>query len=81
MQRVEAEIAVSVSDLKKNPTAIMNEADGAPVAVLNHNRVMAYMVPAETFEAMMELLDDVKLAEIVKQRSDEVPVPVALDDL
>jgi antitoxin StbD len=81
MQRVEAEIAVSVSDLKKNPTAIMNEAGGSPVAVLNHNRVMAYMVPAETFEAMMEQLDDIKLAEIIKQRSGEVPVPVVLDDL
>ncbi len=81
MQRVEAEIAVSVSDLKKNPTAIMNEADGSPVAVLNHNRVMAYMVPAETFEAMMELLDDIKLAEIVRRRSAEVPVPVTLDEL
>jgi len=81
MQRVEAEIAVSVSDLKRNPTAIMNEAAGSPVAVLNHNRVMAYMVPAETFETMMEQLDDIKLAEIIKQRSGEVPVPVALDDL
>jgi antitoxin StbD len=81
MQRVEAEIAVSVSDLKKNPTAIMNEAGSSPVAILNHNRVMAYMVPAETFETMMEQLDDIKLAEILKQRSGEVPVPVALDDL
>ncbi|WP_046869003.1 type II toxin-antitoxin system prevent-host-death family antitoxin [Microvirga massiliensis] len=81
MQRVEAEIAVSVSDLKKNPTAIMNEAGASPVAILNHNRVMAYMVPAATFEAMMERLDDIKLAEIIEQRSGEVPVPVALDDL
>jgi antitoxin StbD len=81
MQRVEAEIAVSVSDLKKNPTAIVNEAGGAPVAVLNHNRVMAYMVPAETFEAMLERLDDLKLAEIIKQRSGETPVPVDLDEL
>jgi len=81
MQRVEAEIAVSVSDLKKNPTAIMNEADGAPVAVLNHNRVMAYMVPAETFEAMMEKLDDIELVKAIRQRSGEVPVPVTLDDL
>ena len=81
MQRVEAEIAVSVSDLKRNPTAIINEAGGSPVAVLNHNRVMAYMVPAETFEAMMEQLDDIKLVQIIKQRSGEVPVPVTLNDL
>ena len=81
MQRVEAEIAVSVSDLKKNPSAIVSEASGAPVAILNHNRVMAYMVPAETFEAMLDRLDDIKLAEIIEQRSGETPVAVDINDL
>lgn len=81
MQRLEAEIAVSVSDLKKNPTAIVESAQGSAVAVLNHNRVMAYMVPAETYEAMMDVLDDQALVEIVKSRANEKGVPVSLDDL
>ncbi len=81
MQRVEAQIAVSVSDLKKSPTAIMQQADGQVVAVLNHNRVMAYMVPADAYEAMVERLDDLALVEIVKARADEVPQRVTLDEL
>ena len=81
MQRVEANVAVSVSDLKKNPSQIMAQADGEPVAVLNHNRVMAYMVPAARYEAMMEYLDDLELAEIIKRRAGEVPVRVNLDEL
>jgi len=81
MQRVEAEIAVSVSDLKKNPTAIVDGARGSPVAILNHNRVMAYMVPAETYEAMMDVLDDRALVEIAKARANEKGEPVSLDDL
>jgi len=81
MQRVEAQIAVSVSDLKKSPTAIMAKADGEAVAVLNHNRVMAYMVPADAYEAMVEQLDDLALAEIVRGRASEVPVHVSLDEL
>jgi len=81
MQRVEAQIAVSVSDLKKSPTAIMQQADGQAVAVLNHNRVMAYMVPADAYEAMVERLDDLALIEIVKARADEVPQRVTLDEL
>ena len=81
MQRVEAEIAVSVSDLKKNPTAIVEGATGAPVAILNHNRVMAYMVPASTYEAMVDALDDQALLEIAKARAGEKGVPVNLDDL
>jgi antitoxin StbD len=81
MQRVEAQIAVSVSDLKKSPTAIIAKADGEAVAVLNHNRVMAYMVPADAYEAMVEQLADLALAEIARARANEVPVRMGLDDL
>ncbi|MCE1118396.1 MULTISPECIES: type II toxin-antitoxin system prevent-host-death family antitoxin [Pseudomonas] len=81
MQHIFADITVSVSELKKNPTAVMAGAQGQPVAVLNHNRVMGYMVPAELYEAMMEQLEDIELAELVKARAHEKPVPVKLDDL
>ncbi|MCK0197978.1 type II toxin-antitoxin system Phd/YefM family antitoxin [Ancylobacter sp. 6x-1] len=81
MQRVEAEMAVSVSELKKNPTAIVEGARGGSVAILNHNRVMAYMVPAETYEAMMDALDDQSLIEIARARAGETTVQVKLDEL
>jgi antitoxin StbD len=81
MQNILADIAVSVSELKKNLAAVLSGSHGRPVAVLNHNRVVSYMVPAEVFEAMMERLDDLALAEIVKARQHETPVPVSLDDL
>lgn len=81
MQRVETQIAVSVSDLKKSPSAVMDNADGETVAVLNHNRVMAYMVPAAAYEAMVDRLDDLALVETIRSRADEKPVPVSLDDL
>ena len=81
MQNVMADRAVSVSELKKNPSAVMSGAQGGAVAVLNHNRVMAYMVPTGVYEAMMERLGDMDLAELVKARSKETPIPVSLDDL
>lgn len=81
MQRLEASVAVSVSDLKKSPSAVMEDAAGETVAVLNHNRVMAYMVPAAAYEAMMERLDDLALADLVRSRADERPVRVSLDEL
>ena len=81
MQRLEASVAVSVSDLKKSPSAVMQDAAGETVAVLNHNRVMAYMVPAAVYEAMMERLDDLALADVVRSRADEQPVRVSLDEL
>src|SRR3990167_9180750 len=81
MQNVLADVAVSVSELKKNPSGVMAGAGGMPVAVLNHNRVMGYMVPAELYEQMMERLDDLELADIVRSRLHETPISVSLDDL
>ncbi|AYO81402.1 MULTISPECIES: type II toxin-antitoxin system Phd/YefM family antitoxin [Methylobacterium] len=81
MQAVLANVAVSVSDLKRSPTGVLSEAQGETVAILNHNRVMAYMVPPAAYEAMMELIDDAELATVIRARSDEVPVKVGLDEL
>lgn len=81
MQSVLADVAVSVSELKKNPSGVMSDAGGMPVAVLNHNRVMGYMVPADLYEQMIERLDDLDLIEVVKARSGEQGIPVSLDDL
>ncbi|MCG8291789.1 type II toxin-antitoxin system Phd/YefM family antitoxin [Pseudomonas entomophila] len=81
MQNIFADVTVSVSELKKNPTAVMASAQGQAVAVLNHNRVMGYMVPAELYEAMMEQLEDIELVALIKARAEEKSVPVDLDDL
>jgi len=83
MQQVLADFSASVSELKKNPTALLNEADGSAIAILNHNKPTAYLVPAETYEALMEMLDDKHLAELVKERMSEKDqaVEVTLDDL
>ena len=81
MQNVMADKAVSVSELKKNPSAVVESANGAPVAVLNHNRVVAYIVPSDTFEALLERLDDQVLVEIARARAGGPTVRVALDDL
>ncbi len=81
MQRLAAKIAVSVSDLKKSPSAVIDGASGEAVAVLNHNRVMAYMVPADAYEEMLERLDDLALIETIRSRADEVPIRVSLDEL
>jgi antitoxin StbD len=49
MDRIYARASVSISELKKNPSRIINEAEGSPVAILNHNKPSAYIIPAEAF--------------------------------
>ena len=72
---------VSISDLKKNPTAVIEAAGGFPVAVLNRNTPAAYLVPAKAWEELMDRLEDIELAKLVRARADEAPIRVALEDL
>jgi len=83
MKQVFASCSASISELKKNPTALLNEADGAPVAILNHNKPTAYLIPADTYEWMMDILDDYELGKVVKKRRKDLgsAVAVELDDL
>jgi antitoxin StbD len=76
-----ADSGVSISTLKKNPLAVIEAAGGFPIAVLNRNTPAAYIVPAAAWEALMERLDDIELAEIVRSRADEIGIPVNIDDL
>ena len=68
MQRVEAPVDASVSELKNGPSAILDDADGESVAVLDDNRAMAYLVPAEACEAMVEHMDDIELIGTARER-------------
>jgi antitoxin StbD len=83
MRQVLADCSASISELKKNPTALLNEADGSTIAILNHNKPAAYLVPAETYEWMMDVMDDYELGKIVESRRADLSqaVEVSLDDL
>jgi antitoxin StbD len=81
MERLYARASVSISDLKKNPSRIINQSEGAPVAILNHNKPSAYLIPAEAFEVLMEKLEDYEMGRLVKERENEPAVKVSLDEL
>ncbi len=81
MEHIYANSSISISELKKNPSRIIAQSEGAPVAILNHNKPSAYLVPAAAFEAMMEHLDDLELVRLVKERANEPSFEVSLDDL
>jgi antitoxin StbD len=43
--------------LKRSPNAVLEQAGSEPVAVLNHNRLAAYLLPPHVDEAMLERLN------------------------
>jgi len=58
METILADVAISMSEFKKNPAAVLREANNRPVAVLSHNRAAFYIVEPYLFEAMLEELVD-----------------------
>lgn len=63
------------------PSAVIQAAAGEAVAVLVHNRPSADLVPAKTCERLMERLEDLALAELVRARAGESRIPVTPDEL
>ena len=76
-----ADYGVSISELKKNPSAVIAQAEGAPIAILNRNTPAAYLIPADAWEDILDLLDDIELGRIVRERQGEVAYNVRLEDL
>jgi len=76
-----ADVTTSISELKKNPMAVVEQGEGFPVAVLNRNQPAFYCVPAEAYEALMDKLEDVELAAIVEARKGQEEIAVDINEL
>ncbi|MEJ7137920.1 type II toxin-antitoxin system Phd/YefM family antitoxin [Amphibiibacter pelophylacis] len=81
METVLSRRSVSVTELKRNYASILAQAENEPVAVLNHNRPEAYLVPAACFEQLLQHLDDMDDARLVRERASGPFAEVHPDDL
>jgi len=81
VQSILADATTSISELKKNPMAVVNQAEGFPVAVLNHNQPAFYCVPAAAYEILMDKLEDMELAILVESRKNQPEIEIDIDDL
>ena len=83
MNTILSPFTASISELKKNPSSLLVESDGEPVAILNHNRPTAYLIPASTYEEMLDIIEDAELAKVIEERKIEKneAIEISLDDL
>jgi antitoxin StbD len=83
MESVLARCSASISELKKNPSSLIEQSEGEPIAILNHNKPTAYLVPALTYELMLDQIEDYELGLLVKERQHEKSsaVEVNIDEL
>jgi antitoxin StbD len=81
MDTIFSNSTVSVTELKRNFAGILKQADDCPVAILNHNRPEAYLLPASYYERLMAYLEDLEDAKLVWERANGPFVEASLDDL
>jgi antitoxin StbD len=81
MEPVLSHFTVSVTELKRNYADILKRADDAPIAVLNHNRPEAYLLPAGHYERLMAHVEDLEDIKLVRERAIGPFVEVDFDAL
>ena len=81
MDTIFADYSVSMSEFKKNPAQVLRTAGEKPVAVLNHNRPEAYLLPAAYYERLMAYMEDLEDAKLVQERANGPFIEVSLDEL
>jgi antitoxin StbD len=83
MNVILANFSASISELKKNPSALLKQSGGNAIAILNHNTPAAYLIPADTFEGLMDKIEDIELVQIVRDRlpEKEHAIEVDIDEL
>ncbi len=83
VEQILARTCVGISELKKNPAAVVAAAKAGQVAILNRNRPVAYVISPEVWDHIVETYDDLKLAEIARERLDETDevIRVSVEDL
>lgn len=81
MYQILSNTVASITELKANPMKLMEEAEGATVAILNRNKPEFYCVPAERYEQLMDYIEDIELAALVREREGQPTIEVKLEDL
>ena len=73
MEQVLASRSVSITELKRSPSAVLEQAGSEPVAVLNHNRPAGYLLSPQVYEAMLKRLN-ADLRQSIQEGIDSGPV-------
>ncbi|TMN85674.1 MULTISPECIES: type II toxin-antitoxin system prevent-host-death family antitoxin [unclassified Pseudoalteromonas] len=79
MKALLADCSASISELKKNPISLLDKADGGAIEILKYNEPVAYLVPAQLYELLMDQLDDCELAKIVESRRTGLSLMINVD--
>lgn len=75
MEQLLARRSVSITELKRSPSTVIEQAGSEPIAVLIHNRPAAYLLPQAAYQELLDRLHAAEIREaIAASRNDPRPV-------
>jgi len=79
MEQLLANRSVSITELKRSPSTVIDQAGTEPIAVLNHNRPAAYLLAHATYQELLDRLRAAELREAIAASRNDLRPPVAAD--
>lgn len=81
MSSVEAIKTVSVTELERNLSAIIDSAGNEAVAITYRDKLEAYLLSVEHYEKLLERVEDLEDIKLAHERANGPFVDVQIDDL
>lgn len=81
MEQILATRSVSITELKRSPTAVIEQAGQEAVAVLNHNRPAAYLLSAATYDSLLEKIAASAIREAIADSRRDTRAPLEADQV
>lgn len=79
MEHLLASRSVSITELKRSPSTVIEQAGSEPVAILNHNRPAAYLLPQAAYQLLLDRLQAAEVRQAIFA-SGKDPRPVIAGD-
>lgn len=79
MEQLLASRSVSITELKRSPSTVIEQAGSEPVAVLNHNRPAAYLLTQATYQRLLDRLQAAEIREAIAASRNDARPPIDAD--
>ncbi len=81
MEQILASRSVSITELKRSPSAIIEQAGEYAVAVLNHNRPAAYLLSASAYDRLLEKIEASSIREAISASRNDPRTSISDDQM
>jgi antitoxin StbD len=79
MEQILSNRSVSISELKRSPSAVLANANNEPLAILNHNKPAAYLVTPQLYQKLLERFEESEIRLAIAESRADTRAPIAAE--